>query len=130
MNDTGIASQFSNFSENTGRILENLVFLELKKLEMNNIVEVFYWKDYQGREVDFVLKEGTKIKQLIQVTYASSMENIEKREITSLIKGSEEFKCENLLVITWEYEAKEKIGDKDISFVPLWRWLLIDSKGG
>jgi len=130
VNDTGIASQFSNFSENTGRILENLVFLELKKLEMNNIVEVFYWKDYQGREVDFVLKEGTKIKQLIQVTYASSMENIEKREITSLIKGSEEFKCENLLVITWEYEAKEKIGDKDISFVPLWRWLLIDSKGG
>jgi predicted AAA+ superfamily ATPase len=130
VNDTGIASQFSNFSENTGRIMENLVFLELKKLEMNNIVEVFYWKDYQGREVDFVLKEGTKIKRLIQVTYASSMENIEKREITSLIKGSEKFKCENLLVITWEYEAKEKIGDKDISFVPLWRWLLIDSKGG
>ena len=33
-----------------------------------------------SKEVDFLIKEGSKIKQLIQVTYASSKDEIEKRE--------------------------------------------------
>lgn len=41
------------------------------KVELKNEIDaIFYFKDYQQREVDFVIKEGLSIKQLIQVTYA------------------------------------------------------------
>jgi len=123
INDNGITSSFG-FSENKGRLMENLVFLELKKLELNNIVEIFYWKDYQQHEVDFVVKEGMRIKQLIQVTHASSREDIEKRETNALLRAGRELKCKNLIVITWDYEDKEKIENKTIKFIPLWKWLL------
>jgi predicted AAA+ superfamily ATPase len=106
--------------------MENLVGVELlrRKSYWYKGMEVFYWKDYQQNEVDFVLKEGLKIKQLIQVTYASSKDEIEKREIKSLIKASELLKCKDLLVITWDYEDEIKAGSKKIVFKPLWKWLI------
>ncbi|MGC9149613.1 MAG: hypothetical protein ACP5FX_00650 [Candidatus Micrarchaeia archaeon] len=62
----------------------NIVFIELKKQELeNDISSIFYFKNTQGKEVDFVIKEGLKVKQLVQVTYASSEDEIEKREIKS-----------------------------------------------
>jgi predicted AAA+ superfamily ATPase len=75
--------------------------------------------------VDFVIKEGLEIKQLIQVTYATSKDEIEKREIKALIKASDLLNCEDLLIITWDYEDEIKINDKIIiKCLPLWRWLL------
>jgi predicted AAA+ superfamily ATPase len=127
VNDLGIANNFSEyrFSENIGRLMENLVFLELKKLELENLIEgIFYWKDYQQHEVDFVVKEGLEIKQLIQVTYASGKDEIEKREIRSLLKAGKLLKCEGLLIITWDYEDEIKVNNKTIKFLPLWKWLL------
>ena len=108
------------FSENLGKIIENTVAVEL----LRRFKDVFYWKDYQGKEVDFVLKEGLKVKQLIQVTYASGRDEIEKREIRSLLKASRELGCKNLLVITWDFEREESREGKRIKFVPLWKWLL------
>ncbi|MBO3753760.1 MAG: ATP-binding protein [Candidatus Brockarchaeota archaeon] len=75
-------------------------------------------------EVDFVLKEGFQVKQLIQVTYASSRNNIEKREARALLKASEQLKCKNLLIITWDYEDEFKIDNRKIRCIPLWKWLL------
>ena len=71
-----------------------------------------------------MIKEGLFIKQLIQVTYASRKDEVEKREIDALIKASEQLKCENLLTITWDYEDEVKINNKIIRFVPLWKWIL------
>jgi len=65
-----------------------------------------------------------KVKQLIQVTYASGRDEIEKREIKALLKASEVLKCRDLLVITWDYGGEESIDNKKIKFVPLWKWLL------
>ena len=124
ISDTGLASNLVRFSSDIGKFMENSVFLELKKKELNNIFEIFYWKDYQQREVDFVIKEGLKVKQLIQVSYASERDEINEREIKSLLKASELLKCKNLLCITWDYGALETIGRKKIKFVPLWKWLL------
>ena len=112
------------FSEDVGRRMENAVFLELlRKINYNPLIQIFYFKDREN-EVDFVVKEGLKIKQLIQVTYASSKDEIEKREIKSLLKASELLKCKDLLVITWDYEDELTINNKKIVFKPLWKWLL------
>jgi len=124
--DNFFIKRFSQkFSENIGRLMENCVFLELKRRAAKNpLLEIYYWKDYYQNEVDFILKEGLKIKQLIQVTYASSKDEIEKREIKALIKASKLLKCKNLLIITWDYEDEVEIKNKKIVFKPLWKWLL------
>ena len=109
---------------NKGRLMENTVAVELIKDSKNFGFEVFYWKDYQGREVDFVIKEGRKITKLIQATYATSREAIEDREIKSLVMASKELKCKNLLIITWDYEGSIATDGKKIVLVPLWKWLL------
>ncbi len=127
MNDTGLINYTvsTKFGEDIGKIMENAVFIELKRRESEGKLDaLFYWRDYQGREVDFVVKEGLNVKQLIQVTYASGRDEIEKREIKSLLKASEVLKCRNLLCITWDFEGEETLNGKRIRFVPLWKWLL------
>ena len=123
INDPGI---FYNFhGNNIGRLIETVVFIELKKQELENKIDsIYYFKDYQQREVDFVIKEGLKVRQLIQVTYSSGKDEIDRREIKALLKASELLKCKNLICITWDFESEEEIKGKKIKFVPLWRWLL------
>lgn len=125
--DTGIINVMAfKSSENIGRLIENIVAIELlRKRIFNPLTEIYYWKDYQQKEVDFVLKEGPKVKQLIQVCYTSDPSEIHKREYKSLAKASKELQCDDLLIITWDYEAKETIDEKEITFVPLWKWLLL-----
>jgi predicted AAA+ superfamily ATPase len=110
--------------ENFGKVMENLVAIELQRKFKKPVFEVFYFKDYQQHEVDFVIKEGLKVNQLIQVTYASSKDEIDKREIRALVKASELLKCEDLMIITWDYEDEIKVNNKTIKCLPLWKWLL------
>ncbi len=128
--DLGI-STILGFEKNIGKRLENIVFLELlRKTNKNPLMEVYYFKDYQQHELDFLIKEGLRIKQLIQVTYANSFDEIDKREIRALLHAKELFKQHKpeLIVITWDYEDEKELswfGKKGkIKFVPLWRWLL------
>jgi predicted AAA+ superfamily ATPase len=116
-------------SEDFGRLIENLVAIELmrRKSYWFKNQEVYYWKDYQQNEVDFVVKEGEMIKQLIQVTYASNKDEIEIREIKGLLKASALLDCNNLLVITWDYEDETTVENRKIVFKPLWKWLLMQS---
>ena len=121
INDAGLVNFYSmNFSENLGKIMENAVFLELLRKEK----EIFYFKAVTKEEADFIIKEGRKIKQVFQVCYDLSEHEVRKREINSLIKAGKELKCNNLFIITWDYEAEEKIKNKKIKFIPVWKWLL------
>ena len=121
--DMGISRKIRH-SENSGKLMENTVFLELmRKTNEKPLLEIYYWRDYQQREVDFVIKERLNIKQLIQVTYASGIDEVEKRELRALIKASDLLKCNDLLCITWDYENEEEFKGKKIRFVPLWKWI-------
>jgi predicted AAA+ superfamily ATPase len=124
--DSGFINQFGfKFSEDRGRLIENLVGIELlRRFGLVGKTKIFYWRDYQQHEVDFVIKEGLEIKQLIQVTYASSSDEIEKREIKALLKASELLDCRDLLIISWDYEGEIKANNKTIKCLPLWKWLL------
>ncbi len=119
------------FTENIGKLMENLVFLELlRKTNEIPLMEIFYLQTKEGYEVDFLIKEGLRIKQLIQVTYANSFDEIDKREIRALLHAKELFKQHKpeLIIITWDYEDKKELswfGKKGkIKFIPLWKWLL------
>lgn len=128
--DTGLSNAIGfRFSENTGRLAENIVFIELKRRQtFTPDLELFYWKDIHHREVDFVLKEGTKVTQLIQVCWNVEDPKTKERETRSLAKAIDELKAQDALVITEEYEGEEKVRDHSIRFMPLWKWLIRDQK--
>ncbi|MFZ6017768.1 MAG: ATP-binding protein [Nitrospirota bacterium] len=124
--DNGLRSAYGfKFSENEGKNLENTVFLELQhRKAMNPLREIFYWQDYKKREVDFVVRQGKDIQELIQVCAKSSDFRVKGRETTALSKAAEELKCNNLSVITLDYEKEEKVNGKKIVFKALWKWLI------
>lgn len=124
--DTGLANTIGfRFSENKGKLMENIVFLELQRRKLQKpSLEIYYWKDEKHREVDIVVKEENSLKKLMQVCWDVSDFQTHKREIDSLLRASEQLKCHDLLVITWDEEKEENIKGKKIRFVPLWKWLL------
>jgi len=124
--DAGLANTIGfRFSQNLGRLAENIVFLELvrrKTLEKNDL-ELYYWKDPQHREVDFVLKESLKASQILQVCWEINRPETKTREIKALLKAMEELKLNEGFVITQDLEKEENIAGKKIRYVPLWKWL-------
>ncbi len=114
-----------NISKNQGRIYENVVCVELlRRKSLDHGLEVYYWKDHQHNEVDFIVKKGRKVEQLIQVCYNPLDESTKERETKPLVRAAAELKCKNLLVITSDHEKTEKIGKYKVTFTPLWKWLL------
>ncbi|MEM4258219.1 MAG: ATP-binding protein, partial [Candidatus Thermoplasmatota archaeon] len=125
--DTGIINTVSfKVSENFGKLMENVVAVDLlrRKSYWDPESELYYWKDHRQREVDFVIKKGPRVQQAIQVTSASDEGEVADREYTALLSSSKDLHCNNLLVITWDYEAKKTIDGKQIYHIPLWKWLL------
>ena len=108
------------FSKDFGRIYETVVAIELKRKNK----DIYYWKNPQHEEVDFVIKKGNKIEKLIQVCYDINDLNVKKREFRALLKASKELKCKNLFVITEDKNGEEIIAGKRIKLIPLWKWLL------
>jgi len=114
------------FSSDSGFGMENLVFLHLKRHQaINPGVELYYWKDTHGREVDFVVKQGLEIRFLIQVCYRTDDIYTLKRELRALQKAMEELRTKKAIVITGDNrEGKEKLPCGTVSYVPVQEWLL------
>ncbi|MFH1637315.1 MAG: ATP-binding protein [Candidatus Woesearchaeota archaeon] len=117
--DTGIINAVAfQFSKNTGKLMENLVFIELKRRHKN----LFY---YGGKkECDFLIKEGTKITGAIQVAETIADVKTREREIEGLVEAMERYKLKQGLIITADSEAGIIRNNKKINVVPLWKWLL------
>ncbi|MCX6766587.1 MAG: ATP-binding protein [Candidatus Moranbacteria bacterium] len=117
--DTGIVNAVAfRFSENVGRMIENLVFIELKRRG----ADVFYFKG--KKECDFLVRNGLKAGEAIQVTEGLGNSKTEKREIDGLLEAMEKFKLKKGLIITRDEEGIRRSGGKAILVVPLWKWLL------
>ena len=71
-----------------------------------------------------MLKEGTKITQLIQVCWNLTEPKTKERETRSLAKVIDELKAKEALLITEEYENEEEVRGHLVKFMPLWKWLL------
>lgn len=111
--DNGLRNAVSfKFSEDEGKLAENLVYLELRRAGSN----VYYWKD-KG-EVDFIRKNKDQTLTAINVSHT---DDINPREAESLLEFKKKFgKTKEVLIITRDTEKKEH----GIKYVPLWKWLL------
>jgi predicted AAA+ superfamily ATPase len=119
--DMGMANAVKlMITPDAGKVMENVVAVEL----LRRGAEFYYYKTSTGREVDFVVKEGLGVKQLIQACYSLDDHQTKKREITALDKAAHELRCDSLLLLTWDQESEERAGDKRIAVRPLWKWLL------
>ncbi len=113
--DAGMSNANSaSFSEDRGRVLENIVYLKLRE----KTKEIFYYK--RQRECDFVVKEGRKITKAIQACYSLDEEN-QEREISGLVEALKEFKLQEGLIITHNQEDQLTIEGKKITVKPAWK---------
>ncbi len=121
-----ILARAFELSSNLGRLLENMVFLELLKKGYNlKMHELFYYRSRNDKEVDFVCRKGVTIQQLIQVCYDMSSPKTRKREVDSLIECAGELKVGKLLIITW---SQDEILEKDgytIEVISVRNWTAI-----
>ena len=111
-------------SPNSGKLMENLVFTELVKKGNEPNRELFHYRTRNDREIDFVVKKGYKITELIQVAYDSTDPDVEEREVKALVEASSELKVSKLTVLTWNEKREVKKGDATVAFTPLYEWLL------
>ncbi|MDV3104156.1 ATP-binding protein [Thermococcus waiotapuensis] len=111
-------------SENIGRLMKNAVFLELLRLKHYRKpgVELYHYRDEKG-EVDFVVRGGEET-ELIQVTYASGMDEIASREVKNLFRAMESFGLKEGTLVTWDYSREVELNGLRVNAIPLWRWLL------
>jgi uncharacterized protein len=119
--DTGIINVIKfKTAPDSGRLIENLAAIEL----LRRGKEFYCYRTSDGKEVDFAIKEGLKLNQLIQISYEVDHYMTKKRETNALLKAGGETKCKNLVVLTWDYEAKEISDNMEIHYLPLWKWLI------
>jgi predicted AAA+ superfamily ATPase len=104
--------------------MENLVFTELVKKGNEPNRELFYYKTRNDREIDFVVKNGHEVAELIQVAYDVSNPDVEEREVKALVEAGAELKVDKLTILTWNEKKEVKKGDATIVFRPLHEWML------
>jgi len=117
--DTGLARSVGfSFSENIGKLMENLVFLTLRRKYTN----IYYYKTTQDSEVDFYVP---KENLLIQVAQKVDEEKTLERELNAINRAKTELKGVNKLILVNEGEKWEMEKDGHIiKIIPLYEWLL------
>lgn len=112
--DNGLRNAVSfRFSEDEGRLAENLVFIELKKQGH----EVYYWKK-QG-EVDFVVKHPDRSLTAINVSYTDTLPAREEKALLEF-RGLHDPRVRECILLTKDTEKREGA----VQYIPLWKWLL------
>lgn len=114
-----VASKAFNLSDNLGKLLENQVFVELLHRGYDTEKTLFYYHSRNDKETDFVLREGNKVKELIQVCYDMSKEKTIKREVDSIVECAGELGCDNLTIVTWNEERTIEKKGYTIKIVPV-----------
>lgn len=105
---------------NSGHLLENLVFMALRR----NSPFVYYYKTKGGREVAFIVQTQDRTRMLVQVCESIANEQTRKREVLALSEAMSELGLNSSIIVTRNEEKQIKIEDKTINVVPIWRFLI------
>jgi predicted AAA+ superfamily ATPase len=103
-------------SNDTGRMLENLVFIQLKRENK----EIFFHKEKY--ECDFLIRNGSSIVEALQVT--QNLSENKEREIQGLLEALNHYNLSQGLILTTDHEEIIHKDGKKIIIQPIWKWLL------
>jgi predicted AAA+ superfamily ATPase len=98
--DTGFTSTLSLPFDANSRILENAIFLGLKRYCESKSLNLFYALTNDNYEIDFIVRSENKTLALIQVCYTLDNPNTRERELRALELGKTDFNCDNLILVT------------------------------
>jgi len=115
-----ITSVSSGILVNSGHLLENLVFVALRRVHPN----VYYYKTQTGREVDFVVPRRGNKPALFQVCESLVEPQTRKREVTALEEAMAELGVGQGAIVTKNESEQIDTRNGTISIVPAWRFLL------
>jgi len=116
--DSGLTTSIGfGFSPNTGKLLENSVFLSLRQLTS----EIYYYTTPNNFEVDFYLPEQ---RQLFQVTLSLIAPSTREREMRALIEACKVLKVKQGTILSDENEDSLEIDGLKIDIRSTAEWLL------
>jgi hypothetical protein len=119
--DTGMAAVGSlSYSKNTGRLMENLVFLDL----LRRGFDITYYRTKNNLEVDFLCRRERMMAALVQTCLDMRDEQTRKREIRALEKAMEETGLQESVIVTLEEEGEQNVSSGRITVVPAHKYLL------
>jgi len=115
--DNGLRNAVSfRTSSDMGRLLENLVFLELKRRGE----DVWYYKSRNNLETDFLINPANPA--LVQVCYDMADPLTRNREINALRACMKELNRNEGLILTKNEEEEIKTPEGMIIMMPVWKW--------
>ncbi|MBY0544465.1 MAG: ATP-binding protein [Gammaproteobacteria bacterium] len=114
-----VVSIASGILINSGHLLENLVFIALRRL----FKKIYYYKTKNGREIDFIVKKNDHSTILIQVCESIAEELTRKREITALNEAMSELNIQSSIIVTRNDDTVINVESGSIDVVPAWRFL-------
>ena len=118
--DTGLTNTIGfGFSPNTGNLLENLVFLTLRR----KTKEIHYFSSPGRYEVDFYLPEQ---RQLLQVTGNLKQSTTRDREVRALKDAIETVKVQSAIILSDSNEDTFEIDGIPVHIRSTAEWLLAD----
>ncbi|MHA4742368.1 ATP-binding protein [Dyadobacter sp. MSC1_007] len=116
--DTGLINANSgSFTDDLGSRFENLVFLHLRR----QFKEIYYFAE-KG-ECDFVVSEKGAVKQVLQVCYELTADNLD-RELNGLFEAMDFFKLKAGRIVTLHQTDEFERDGKKISVVPAKEYLM------
>lgn len=95
-----------NATDNNGQMLENLVYIELKRRGL----EIYYHADKV--ECDFIAREGIHITAAYQVTRSLANEDTKERETNGLLSALKAYNLSEGIILTQEEEDAWDIEEK------------------
>lgn len=117
--DNGFIQAVSfKFTEDYGRLLENLVLVELRRRGC----ECYYWKG--AKECDFLVMAQGRVTAAIQVTAMLADPVTRKREIAGVREAMAEFGLSEGFILTLDDEETIQDNGITIHVQPVWRWCL------
>lgn len=118
--DNALVSRLGfHFSGEEGRLLENLVYVELRRRGG----EVFYHNSGNA-ECDFVVRDGFRVVQAIQVCYLLDGAETRRRELQGILDAMDAYQLLEGFVITNTHEEDVLYEGKTVHILPAWKWLL------
>ncbi len=115
-----ITSVSSGILLNSGHLLENLVYTALRRV----FPEIFYYKTADGREVDFIVRSGSRSPILTQVCASLADPLTRKREVAALSESMTELCVKTAIIVTRAEDERIATNAGIIHVVPIWRFLL------
>lgn len=116
--DSGLTKALAfSVSEKRGAILENIVFLYLRKRHQ----EIYYYKTVKGYEVDFYVPSSSA---LYQVSYDLSDLETRERELRALAQAKEELAAKELYIISFDTKEDIKLGRSLVRVIPAYEFFL------